>query len=107
MEIDIKQLKSLMRALRRYDLSEVEIRQGDEEIVALIGFDASIAVAGLDACAEEAQRQIAYGEHDVISFLRACVTDAERDLIHHKLGSLGSPGKNARDGSSRVLVENE
>jgi acetyl-CoA carboxylase biotin carboxyl carrier protein len=33
MEIDIKQLKSLMRALRRYDLSEIEIRQGDEEIV--------------------------------------------------------------------------
>ncbi len=33
MEIDIKQLKSLMRALRRYDLNEIEIRQGDEEIV--------------------------------------------------------------------------
>jgi acetyl-CoA carboxylase biotin carboxyl carrier protein len=33
MEIDIKQLKSLMRALRRYDLSEIELRQGDEEIV--------------------------------------------------------------------------
>jgi len=33
MEIDIKQLKSLMRALRRYDLSELEIRQGDEELV--------------------------------------------------------------------------
>lgn len=33
MEIDIKQLKSLMRALRRYDLTEIEIRQGDEEIV--------------------------------------------------------------------------
>lgn len=33
MEIDIKQLKSLMRALRRYDLSEIEIRQGDEEII--------------------------------------------------------------------------
>lgn len=33
MDIDIKQLKSLMRALRRYDLSEIELRQGDEEIV--------------------------------------------------------------------------
>ena len=33
MEIDIKQLKSLLRALRRYDLNEIEIRQGDEEIV--------------------------------------------------------------------------
>ena len=33
MEIDIKQLKSLMRALRRYDLTEIEIRQGDEEVV--------------------------------------------------------------------------
>ena len=32
MEIDIKQVKMLMRALRRYDCTEVEIRQGDEEI---------------------------------------------------------------------------
>jgi acetyl-CoA carboxylase biotin carboxyl carrier protein len=33
MDIDIKQLKALMRALRRYDLNEIEIRQGDQEIV--------------------------------------------------------------------------
>lgn len=33
MKIDIEQIKSLMRALRRYDLTELELRQGNEAIV--------------------------------------------------------------------------
>src|SRR4051812_17095706 len=32
MKIDIEQVKELMRALRRYGLSELEIRQGEERI---------------------------------------------------------------------------
>jgi acetyl-CoA carboxylase biotin carboxyl carrier protein len=32
MEIDMRQLRELMRALRQFDLSEIEIRQGEERI---------------------------------------------------------------------------
>jgi acetyl-CoA carboxylase biotin carboxyl carrier protein len=32
MEIDMRQLRELMRALRQFDLSEIEIRQGDQRI---------------------------------------------------------------------------
>jgi acetyl-CoA carboxylase biotin carboxyl carrier protein len=32
MEIDMKQLRELMRALRQFDLSEIELRQGDQRI---------------------------------------------------------------------------
>jgi acetyl-CoA carboxylase biotin carboxyl carrier protein len=32
MEIDMRQLRDLMRALRQFDLSEIEIRQGDQRI---------------------------------------------------------------------------
>lgn len=33
MDIDLQQLKALMRALRRYDLSKLEIHQGEQSIV--------------------------------------------------------------------------
>ncbi|MDP3274957.1 MAG: acetyl-CoA carboxylase biotin carboxyl carrier protein [Deltaproteobacteria bacterium] len=33
MEIDLEQLKSLMRALRRYDLTKIEVRHGEQTIV--------------------------------------------------------------------------
>ena len=33
MNIDLLQLKRLMRAMRRYDLDEVELREGDASVV--------------------------------------------------------------------------
>ena len=71
MEIDIKQLKSLMRALRRYGLSEIELRQGDEEIVIRRGGGAGAATGPTAFPMTTAARGVPGAPTDMISGMPA------------------------------------
>ena len=71
MEIDIKQLKSLMRALRRYGLSEIELRQGDEEIVIRRGAGVSGAAAPTSFPMTTAARGFSEAHTDMITGMPA------------------------------------